>query len=127
MVVTSLRITAGTAATEDSPRSPERGPAVSTTCNPPSFEIADVVAILPKWRATAPDGVPNEAFQSAPQVVVTHLENLLQKVFMDIPARGVAPGWLTFRRPRKQDWEAINPNADRWGWRPALPTDFRGS
>ena len=46
-----------------------REPVVSTTCKPPSFdEIADVVAILPKWRATAPDGVPNEAFKAAPLV-----------------------------------------------------------
>ena len=40
------------------------------------------------------------------------------------PARGVAPGWLTFRRPRKRDGEAISPNADRWAWRPALPNFF---
>ena len=24
---------------------------------------------------------------------------------------------MTFRRPRKQDGEAISPDADRWGWR----------
>ena len=52
----------GSAATEDRPRLPEIGSVVSATCKPPSFdEIADVVAILPKWRATASDGVPNEA------------------------------------------------------------------
>ena len=55
----------GTAATEDGPRSPEKGPVVSTTCTPPSYEeIADVAAILPKLRATAPSGVPIEAFGS---------------------------------------------------------------
>ena len=29
--------------------------------------------------------------------------------------RGVTPGWLTFRKPRKRDVVAIKPNAYRWG------------
>ena len=52
----------GSAATEDGPRLPEIGSVISTKCRPPGFdEVADVVAILPKLRATAPDDVPNEA------------------------------------------------------------------
>ena len=43
----------------------------------PSFdEIADVVAILPKWRA---DGVPNEASKAAPMVTVSQLVSLLRQ------------------------------------------------
>ena len=44
-------------------------------------KIADVVAILPKWRATGPDGVPNEAVKVAPLVMVSELVTLLQKVY----------------------------------------------
>ena len=55
---------------------------VSTTCKPPSFdETADVVAILPKWRATGPDGVLNEAFKAAPLVMVSQLVSMLRKVY----------------------------------------------
>ena len=72
----------GSTATEDRSKFPEIGSVVSTTCKPPSFdEIADVVAILPKWRATAPHGIPNEALQSAPLVMVSHLVSLLRKVY----------------------------------------------
>ena len=76
----------GTTATVDSPRPPEEGAAASTNCQPPSYdEIADVVAVLPKLRATAPHGVPNEAFQPAPLVMVTQLESPMQKVFLGGP------------------------------------------
>ena len=59
------------------PRPLEEGPAASTNSQLPNYdEIADVVAVLPKLRATAPDGVPNEAFQSAPLVMVTQLQKV---------------------------------------------------
>ena len=98
----------GSAATEKCPSSPERGPVVSTTCKPPSFgETAGVVAMLPKWRATAPDGVPNEALKAAPLVMVTQLVILLQKVYMG----GRVPS--TWRGTRLVDV----PKSKKGGWR----------
>ena len=73
----------------DSPGPLEEGPAASTNCQSPRYYMtADVVAVLPRLRATAPDGLPNEAFQSAPRVMVTQLESLLWKAFLGgrIPA-----------------------------------------
>ena len=75
-------------------------------------EIADVVAILPKWRATAPDGVPNVAFEAAPLVMVTQLMSLgLMCVGVAQGRRGVVPV-NPVAGPSLQRGDGVGPGGD---------------
>ena len=91
---------------------------VGTGCE----EIADVVCPR-QVKCQAPDGVPNEAFQSAALVMVTQLEDLLKEVHM---GGRFAAAWCSPRLvelPKSKRWRRKRPNVDRWGLR-RVPQNF---